>query len=169
MKVLNLSVSGLFLITLAFISFECGNSRESKGQNNEKSDMAAIEQVLRNYEAASRAGDFDSWIALWADNGIQMPSGFPPRVGKAEITVAMKPLFTGNVADMNITSIEEVRVFGNVGLSRCSYNVAKTPIGGGDKIVIEPNGKALTIYQRQGDGSWKIIYDCFNSNLSPGK
>jgi len=28
-------------------------------------------------------------------------------------------------------------------------------------------GKALTLYQRQSDGSWKIIYDCYNSSV-PG-
>ena len=169
MKLLNLSVSSLIFIALVFVNLSCEKSTDPNGSNNPEDDIAAVEKVLRDYEAASRAGDFDSWIALWVDDGIQMPTGFSPRVGVVEITATMEFFFVNFTTDINITSIEEVRVFGNVGLTRCSYNVSVTPLSGGDTIVIEPDGKALTIYQRQADGSWKIIYDCFNSNLPPAQ
>jgi len=40
-----------------------------------------------------------------------------------------------------------------------------TPKAGGETIHAMPDAKALTLYERQPDGSWKIVYDCFNSNL----
>ena len=51
--------------------------------------------------------------------------------------------------------------------TRCSYTLAVTPLNSDEKIVVVPNGKALTLYQRQSDNSWKIIYDCVNSNVPP--
>ena len=38
---------------------------------------------------------------------------------------------------------------------------------GQDPINAVPEGKALTLYDRQADGGWKISYDCFNSNVAP--
>jgi len=169
MKLLNLSVSSLIFIALVFVNLSCEKSTDPNGSNNPEDDIAAVEKVLRDYEASAKAGDFEGWIALWADDGIQMPTGFPPRVGVDEITINMEPLFVGFTTDIEITSIEEVIIFGSTGLTRCSYHISITPLGGGDVIVIEPDGKALTIYQKQADGSWKIIYDCFNSNLPPAQ
>jgi ketosteroid isomerase-like protein len=40
-----------------------------------------------------------------------------------------------------------------------------TPKEGGDRIEAMPDGKALTLYERQSDGTWKIVCDCFNSNV----
>ena len=39
---------------------------------------------------------------------------------------------------------------------------------GGETIAM-PDGKALTLYKKQADGSWKIAYDCFNANVPPAK
>ena len=66
---------------------------------------------------------------------------------------------------LELRSIDEVTVFGSLGLTRCTYSLMATPKGGGDPVGLMPDGKALTLYRRQSDGSWKITYDCFNSNL----
>jgi ketosteroid isomerase-like protein len=36
------------------------------------------------------------------------------------------------------------------------------PQAGGPEAAI--NGKYLTVFKKQSDGSWKIYRDCFNSN-----
>ena len=134
-----------------------------------EADIAAIKEIVSQYMFSCNAGDFDLFISLWSNEGIQMPNDTPARIGKAQIIEAMKPSFRDFIMDIYINSIEEVRIFGDIGLTRCSYNLYVTPKAGGDKLAIEPDGKALTIYQRQIDGKWKIIYDCFNSNVSPAQ
>jgi hypothetical protein len=42
-----------------------------------------------------------------------------------------------------------------------------TPKAGGETINAVPDAKDLCLYERQSDGSWKIIYDCNNSNVPP--
>jgi len=54
-----------------------------------------------------------------------------------------------------------------LGLTRCTYTLTMTPKAGGETINAMPDGKALTLLERQSDGSWKIVYDCFNSNVPP--
>ncbi len=129
-----------------------------------EADIATIKEMLNQYGVTVNAGDFDSWISLWADDGTRMPPNAPARIGKAQIIEEMKPLFDQMTFDLTITSIEDARVYGDLGLTHCNYILAVTPKAGGETIVADPDGKALTLFERQTDGSWKIVYDCFNSN-----
>jgi ketosteroid isomerase-like protein len=136
-------------------------------ESSVETDIAAIREVLNQYCTTVTDGNLEQWIALWADNAIQMPPGAPSNVGKAKIMEAAKPAFDQFSIEVTVTSLEEIKVYGNLGFTRCNYSQAITPKAGGDKIVIMPDGKVLTLYYKQPDGSWKILYDCFNSNTPP--
>lgn len=129
-------------------------------------DSDAIKDVLRQYGAMCNAGDFETWISLWSDEGRQMPPDAPARIGIDAIREGMKPVFDTMDLDFDLVGIEEARIFGDLGLTRCNYTLFATPKEGGTKVGVMPDGKALTLYQKQSDGSWKIIYDCFNSNIA---
>ena len=132
-----------------------------------KSDITALKEMLNQYAIGCNTGDFDLWISLWADDGVQMPPNIPARIGKEQIREGMKPGFDQMTLDITINSIEDVKVHGDWGLVRCIYTSKMTPKAGGETINTTPDGKALTLLERQSDGSWKIIYDCFNSNVPP--
>lgn len=134
---------------------------------DEESDVAAIKETLNQYAVGVNSGDFDHWISLWADDGVQMPPDAPSRVGKEQIREGMKPAFDQMDLDITIHSIEEANVYGDLGLTRCTYTLKMTPKAGGKTINAMPDGKALTLVKRQPDGSWKIAYDSFNSNVPP--
>lgn len=130
-------------------------------------DLNAVESTLRKYGTACNDGDFDAWISLWDVNGRQMPPDAPARVGVAAIREAMQPAFAALNIDFNLVSVDEVTSFGDVALTRCTYSIHARPKEGGDPFAIMADGKALTLFKRQSDDSWKIIYDSFNSNLPP--
>lgn len=132
-----------------------------------KENITAIKEMLNQYAIGCNKGDFDLWISLWADDGTQMPPDAPPRKGKAEIRLGMKPVFDDMKLDIDIKSVDDVEVHGDLGLTRCKYSLKLTPKAGGDTIDAMPDGKALTLFRKQTDGSWKIVYDCFNSNVPP--
>lgn len=132
-----------------------------------EADITAINEVMNQYAIGCNTGDFEFWMSLWADDGTQLPPNTPARVGKAQIREGMGPLFDGMYLEITIHSLEETKVYGDLGLTRCTYTLKATPKAGGAEIVVEPDGKALTLYERQSDGSWKIIYDCFTSNVGP--
>lgn len=136
----------------------------------EGADVAAIQGVLDQYAEMVGAGDFEGWLSLWAEDGVQMPPDEATRVGKAAIRDGMKPAFDAMDMSLTIHEVEDAQVWGDRGLTRCRYSLALTPKSGGGRIDAMPDGKALTLYRRQPDGTWKIVYDCFNSSaeLGPG-
>ena len=134
---------------------------------DEESDIAAIKETLNQYAVGVNTGDFDRWISLWAEDGVQMPPDTSSRVGKEQIREGMKPAFDQMNLNITIHSIEEAKVYGDLGLTRCTYTLKMTPKAGGETINAMTDGKALTLVKRQPDGSWKIAYDSFNSNVPP--
>jgi len=163
MRKSNWSLSTIILATALAMLF----SAISCQRQDTEADITAIKEMLNQYSVAVNTGDFDLWISFWTDEGIQMPPDTPARIGKAQILEAMKPTFDQMTLDIAITSIEDAKVYGDLGLTYCIYTFAVTPKAGGETIIVIPDGKALTLYERQTDGSWKIAYDCFNSNVSP--
>ena len=154
----------ILVITSAMLFFNFSFKTEVDSMGD---DITAINEVLPQYAIAVNTGDFDLWISLWADDGVQMPPDTPARIGKEQIREAMKPGFDQMNLDITIHSIEETKVYGDLGLTRCTYTLKVTPKAGGETIIAMPDGKALTLYERQSDGSWKIKYDIFNSNAPP--
>lgn len=150
------------------MSTENSTSHQRVAATDCEADKTAIKQLIRKYEEVGNRGDFDSWIALWAEDAVQMPPGAPTRVGVTQITEATKPSFEQFTSEINIASIDEIRIFGDIGLARISYRMSAIPKQGGEKLIFESDGKALSLFERQPDGTWKIRYDCFNSNTVPG-
>jgi uncharacterized protein (TIGR02246 family) len=159
------------LVILICFTFSCQQGEEvaekARPVVDIEADITAIKEMLNQYAVAVNTGDFDLWISLWADDGVQMPPDTPVRIGKEQIREAMKPAFDQMTLDIAITSIEDAKVYGDLGLTRCNYTLDMTPKAGGETIHAMRDGKALTLYDRQSDGSWKIVYDCFNSNVPP--
>lgn len=150
-------------IALSFLVFSCNQQKQTVDIDV---DIAAIKETMKKYEAAANAGDLDSFISLWAEEGVRMPTDAPSRLGVTQIIEELKPIYDQFTLDIKIASIDEARVFGDIGITRCNnISLAITPKAGGKKIILFQDAKALTIHKRQLDGNWKIIYDCFNSNL----
>jgi len=157
------------LVFLLCFTFSCQQAEEVAEEPvvDIDADIAAIKEMGNQYAVAINTGDFELWISLWADDGVQMPPDTPARIGKEQIREAMTPVFEQMTLDIIITSIEDAKVYGDLGLTRCNYTLDVTPKAGGETIHAMRDGKALTLYEKQSDGSWKMIYDCFNSNVSP--
>lgn len=122
-------------------------------------DEAAIMAVWDTYETARVAGDADGWLALWDEDGIQMPPGTPAR-GKGVLVVGVPKAFAAMPASAMEIAPEEIVIMGDWAFSRGNYTAALTSQGN----AVNVDGKFMTIFRRQDDGSWKIYRDIFNSN-----
>jgi uncharacterized protein (TIGR02246 family) len=127
-----------------------------------EADIAAINELYNQYCLGANTGDLDLFLSCWDENGIQLPSNTPARIGKEQIREGMKPLFDLYIAELSITP-EDIEVAGDWAFGRRTYTSTLIPKAGGATIYID--GKALTIFKRQADGSWKIFRDCFNYNV----
>jgi ketosteroid isomerase-like protein len=59
--------------------------------------------------------------------------------------------------------VQEIRISGNLAVARGTQETKTIPKTGGDSI--QDNAKWLTVFQRQPDGSWEILWEIYNSNL----
>ena len=80
----------------------------------------------------------------------------------------MTELFTGMLQQMSISDItmrtDDVVVSGDLAVENGSYKWTITPKGA---KPMPDSGKYVTVWQKQGDGSWKIIRDINNSDIGP--
>lgn len=124
-----------------------------------------IRDMIHDYKNAINSDDFEGWLSLWAEDGIQMPPNTSPKIGIGHIRGANKGLFNDLVMSMDVIKFHFIGVFNGIGISVCEYSIEGVPKTGGKKVSVMENGKALTIFKKDSDGSWKIQFDCFNSNI----
>ena len=114
-------------------------------------DEKAILEIWETYSTARVAGDAKTRLGLWDKEGIRMPPGFPA-VDFATFAPGTPERFSKPPASMEIMS-EEVVVTDDWAFSRGTFTV-------NDAV----EGKFLTIFRRQEDGSWRIYRDSFSMN-----
>ena len=125
------------------------------------SDVAAINDVWKEYQASVNAGDAIRWASLWTEDGIQMQPGVAPIIGRQLISEGLAGAMNLFTYDQQITIIETI-VSGDWAFSRGSWTSTLTPKGEGQAYFLD--GKFMTVFMRQTDGSWKIHRDIMNSN-----
>ncbi len=129
-----------------------------------EADMEAINKVLEQEVAAISAGDVEAFVALFTNDAVGMPPGEPAAIGTEAVRSWAQDFFDQFTVQYTATS-EEIVVAGNWAFQRLSFTLTLTPAAGGDPIQL--NGKGIHICQRQGDGSWKLTRDIWNSDSPP--
>jgi ketosteroid isomerase-like protein len=101
-------------------------------------------------------------MSLWDEDCIKMGPGKPAVFGKAAIDKGKRAGYQKADVESQIINVEEVRVAGEWGFARGTFTA--TEKSKKDGAVAHADGKYLTIFKKQADGSWKIFRDCYNSN-----
>ncbi len=111
------------------------------------------------------AGDADAWIANWTEDPVAFWADEPTVAGSENMAAAMEDLF--GFVEYTAFDIEvlEVITSGDWAFARGTFTAATTVRETGEQGGYD--GKFLTVYQKQGDGSWKIHRDIYNSNVPP--
>ncbi len=125
-------------------------------------DVAALRATLEEYVRRFNDRDFEGWLTLWSEDGVQMMPFVPAVVGVERIREVMEPIFSDYEAELMIREVQDVVVEGDTGLTRCIYSMKM--MKNGRRAPGIPDGKTLTVYSRHPDGSWRVSYDCSNAN-----
>jgi len=164
------SVQALGMVLAALTLLACAQQTTPVAEEvvTTEADVAAFEAAVLDvwvtYSATVNAGDVDGWIALWDDDGVRMAPNAPAARGKQAIRESVSGVFLSVDFEEFTINNEEVQVSGDFGFARGNYSFV-TVMAEGDPVPFE--GKYLTIFKRQPDGSWKAYRDCFNSNTPP--
>ena len=129
-------------------------------------DEKAIRDADVAWAKAATAGDAAALTAFYAGDAVLMPPGSPALRGTDEIN----KFFTGMTGAYSTpfelkTAAVEGR--GDLAISTGDYSVTLTPKQKGAKPLPTEEGKYLGVMKKQPDGSWKLIYDMWNTNAAP--
>lgn len=149
----NLAVIGWVLFVVA--------SALAQGVNN-PADMAAVRRASAAWDKAWSAGDCEALALLYTTDAIVMEPNAPARVGRDATRASCKKYFS-RFREVNRSRVEDVRVSGDLAVARGTEVSTTSPKAGGK--TVQYRDKWVTVYQRQPDGSWKILWEIYNSNL----
>jgi uncharacterized protein (TIGR02246 family) len=158
---MNMKRHSSIFFTLGFLILT--GCSQSPAPDNREADARA----LREGEIAAFAKDWggkdtDRIAAHFTDDGNVMVQNSPMMTGKDAIGKAMKDA----VADPNWSlALQPVQVeaskAGDLGYTRGTYVLTATdPVS---KKAVTEKGRFVTIFRKEGDGSWKAVQDIHNA------
>lgn len=137
---------------------------------SEEEDLAAIRELHRRDQAASRAGDREALMELWSEDPVALPPAGPIRRGREEMEAAMRRQMAA--ADQwEVLEYEqefgEIEVIGDWAWDWGTYRGRSRHRETGREV--SSSGRLLRILKRSPDGSWKVHRSIWNvSPEEPG-
>lgn len=131
---------------------------QTKGEA-EKNIRAADAAWLKAYAAK----DVDKAVASLDDEGAMLPPNAPIAIGKGAVRKSIAAAFAmpGYNLVWHIAKLD-VAASGDFGITNGPYEFTYKDVSG--KTIFD-KGKSLTVWKKQPNGSWKVLYDMFNSDL----
>jgi ketosteroid isomerase-like protein len=108
-----------------------------------------------------KEGDVASILSLFHPDAILMPQNETSLYGIDEIREWLEDYFKHFEITAYGDTEREVRITGSVAVERNAYMVAISPLRGGERI--RDDGRFLTVWTSDGDGTWKISQTMMNS------
>ena len=151
------AVKGWMLLMLLW-TVSCAPSPRDQ---DEDQAQEAIRQQAERWVAAANAGDAESLARLYSPQAVTMPPDHASVVGRDTICALFEKQFETYEAHYDFT-IGDVVVSGDLAVRRGSYVVTLQPHSEGQELVIRD--KFVDVWQREGDGMWRITWDIWNTN-----
>jgi ketosteroid isomerase-like protein len=145
----------LIYAALMFISLD--PARAQAGRHAADGVRAADAAWLKVFAAK----DLDKTVAFFDEQGSMLAPNAPVAAGKAVIAKALAADFAFGDIVWHADKAGVARS-GDLGYTSGTYKFSfKDPSG---KPATD-NGKYLTVWKKQPDGSWKVLFDMFNTDL----
>jgi uncharacterized protein (TIGR02246 family) len=156
----NLFIYATLLLALAACQNETKNQSNNSTQNNmeQTTEKSAIEKLLFSYRDALNASDVNKVLALYANDGVFMPSNAPSAVGQEQVKASYEFVFSQ--IQLNIEFyIDEIVVNGDYAFAR-TISKGTTLIHANGQKVAEENRELFVLQNAK--GQWKISRYMFN-------
>jgi uncharacterized protein (TIGR02246 family) len=137
-----------------------GAEREREAQQSRAADEAAIRAASTAWSQAARAKDIDKAVSMYTDDAIAFQDKGPMTKGKENIREGWKTMLAlpGPGLSFAPTAVE-VAKSGDIAYEYGLYDMVTTDKKGKTN---DEKGKYVTVWKKQGDGSWKVAIDIDN-------
>lgn len=131
-------------------------------------DVAALKDTETAWVKDSVSRDVDKWVAHYTDDASVLIPDAPIMTGKDAIRGGLKPMMADpNFAVTFAATKVEVAKSGDLGYTQGPYSMTTT--NAKTKAPVVEKGKYLTVYKKQGDGTWKAVQDTFMADAPMAK
>lgn len=127
-------------------------------------DPSALMEADRAFAAAVAAGGSEAWASWFAEDGAMIQPGVGEIRGRGEILSHMASLDEPGVSLTWEPLRASIAASGDLGWTTGSYRSVSTAAGG---EVRTGQGRYVTIWRRQPDGSWRVAMDLGNPTEAP--
>jgi ketosteroid isomerase-like protein len=146
------------LVTVAVLAMLAGLCAAQGGE-------VALLQADRDFNQATGERGLEGWMAFMADDAVLLRG--KPVTGKEAVRESMKEQFA-DAASQLVWEPKYAQLFNSGKMGYTSGRWTFTGVGEKkEKITVQ--GDYLTVWQKQADGSWKVIYDGGTSDPRPAK
>jgi uncharacterized protein (TIGR02246 family) len=149
------------LAGLAAVSFQTG-CQVLQQQADVKGEENAVRQADMDWSKAAASKDVDKVVSFYAEDGAIYTPNAPVAAGHPAIKVAWTGMVNLPGFMVNwVPSRVEVARSADVAWSTGTYTMTSNVPGS----AATDHGKYVAVWKKQGDGSWKVEADIFNSDL----
>jgi uncharacterized protein (TIGR02246 family) len=128
-----------------------------------------IEETNARFTEAFKRGDSATVMASYADDAIVMMPNEEASRGREGVRKVFRDMLSQmTVKDFKVTT-DDVMVGGDLAVETGKYEWTLQPKANPNAKEVKDKGKFVTVWQRQSDGSWKIVRDIINSDLPAAK
>jgi uncharacterized protein (TIGR02246 family) len=123
---------------------------------------ATIRKLAQDWAQACNTKQLDDLVDLYAPDALVLRSNFPPVRGAAAIREFFFAALDAGLGEVEMEALR-VEIWGDIAFEagRCQMLV---PFAVGKRR--EERGKYLVIFARQKNGEWKVVADCWSSDLT---
>ena len=133
-----------------------------RGEGDLSRAEAAVRAITQEWVLACNTKHLDDLLELYSPDALVLRSNYPPIRGAA----AVREFFFGALdAGLGEVEIEPLRV-DVIGELAYEAGRCKALIPGSTGKRREERGKYLWVLQRQPNGEWKVVADCWSSDLT---
>jgi len=152
-------------LVLAVLTAGCSKA-PAPPPDTRAADLEIISEVETASHQAAANKDVEKWAAFFAEDASGLFPGDKMLNGKAAIEGAIATYFADPDFSLKLQATRAMASRGgDMAYSQGTYIMTRTnPM---NKKPMTVNGKYLTVYTKQADGSWKAVAHAFNAD-SPG-
>jgi uncharacterized protein (TIGR02246 family) len=139
----------------------------SEKKPDTKAEAEKLMELSREWSRAASTDSVEKTLSFWAEDAVILPPGQAPVIGKAAIRQMVEGM--SNIPGFKI-SWEPLSAYVSES-GDLAYILEQNQITMNDstgKPITEYN-KAVTIWKKQTDGSWKNVVDTWNADPSRNK
>ena len=129
----------------------------SQPKVDKKAEGEKVMQLSKQWSEVAASGDIEKTVNYWADNAVMMSAGQPVLNGKQAIRQMVEESFKmpGFRISWQPQSVE-VSESGDM-----AYIIENSQVAFNDSTgnIITQNNKAVSIWKKQSDGTWKNVVD----------